>query len=183
MMTSWSGKSPALTLVCILLLVCTAWAENVNPDEDGSRYAWGENVGWVNAEPSGEGGPGAEVGDSLLTGFLWSENAGWVSLSCENSGVCGTVDYGVTNDGEGNLSGYAWSENAGWINFSCLTNGTCGSVDYGVRIDPDTGDFSGYAWSENAGFVRFASAAPVAYVVRTGWRVFPVPSCFLSVFK
>ena len=41
------------------LLFCTAgFAENIDPDNDGSQYAWGENVGWMNLEPGGDGGPG-----------------------------------------------------------------------------------------------------------------------------
>ena len=80
----------------------------------------------------GDGGPGVAVGDFELTGYVWAENIGWVSLSCENTSSCGTVDYGVTNDGSGNLSGYAWGENVGWISFSCENTGSCSTVEYGV---------------------------------------------------
>ena len=31
-------------------------AENIDPDNDDSQYAWAENVGWINAEPGGDGG-------------------------------------------------------------------------------------------------------------------------------
>jgi len=39
--------------VCVLLLgtVSVGFAENIDPNEDGSQYAYGENVGWVNFEP------------------------------------------------------------------------------------------------------------------------------------
>ena len=111
-------------------------AENTDPANDGSQYAWGENVGWLNAEPSGDGGPGVQVGDSELSGFMWGENIGWVSLSCVNTDSCATIDYGVVNDGKGNLSGFAWAENVGWINFRtssgsdcCIANGTPGCSD------------------------------------------------------
>ena len=47
-----------------LLLFCgAAYAENIDPNNDSSQYAWGENVGWLNLEPDGDGGPGVEVGD------------------------------------------------------------------------------------------------------------------------
>ena len=47
-------------------------AENIDPDNDDSQYAWAENVGWVNAEPNGYGGDGMQVGDSELSGRrLW----------------------------------------------------------------------------------------------------------------
>jgi hypothetical protein len=145
------------------------FAENIDPYDDGSQYAYGENVGWFNAEPLGDGGPGVEVEDSKLPGYIWAENIGWVSLSCENTSSCGTVDYGVTNDGSGNLAGYAWGENVGWISFVCDNTGSCGTVDYGVAIDPATGDFSGLAWGENIGWITIASGRPVPFGVTTSW--------------
>ena len=42
------------------------------PSPDDSQYAWAENVGWINAEPQGNGGPGVEVTDSKLTGWMWA---------------------------------------------------------------------------------------------------------------
>ena len=90
-------------------------AENIDPAADGRQYAWGENIGWINAEPLGQGGPGLEVGDFELAGWMWAENAGWISTSCKNTASCDRVRYGVRNDGQGNLSGMAWSENLGWI--------------------------------------------------------------------
>jgi hypothetical protein len=157
-------------LLAISLLLLTGGgtvAENINPGNDGSKYAWAENLGWINAQPGGPGGPGVQVSDSGLTGWMWSENAGWISLSCTNTS-CATVVYGVTNDGCGVLAGYAWSENAGWINFApstCAGDSTCG-----VRINPATGIFSGRAWSENAGWITFSSTSPNPYRVATGWR-------------
>ena len=134
-------------------------AEIIDPDDDGSQYAWAENAGWLNLEPGGDGGPGVIVGDSVLTGYMWGENVGWISLSCEDSGTCGTLPYGVTNDGAGSLAGYAWGENAGWISFSCENTESCGTVPYGVTINPATGEFGGHAWGENIGWINFAPAA------------------------
>jgi hypothetical protein len=156
-------RTPWLLSVVILFLIPSgaARAENVDPAGDGSQYAWGENAGWVNAEPSGNAGPGVDVQDFKLTGWMWAENRGWISLSCENTASCGTTSYGVTNDGSGTLSGYAWAENAGWIHFNPSGGG--------VTIDPTTGNFSGRAWGENIGWLIFADAAPVAYKVKTAW--------------
>jgi hypothetical protein len=151
-------------LICWIALTLLAGgavlAENIDPGNDGSRFAWSENLGWINARPGGPGGPGVEVSNSGLTGWMWSENAGWISLSGAN--------YAVTNDGCGLLSGKAWSENAGWIDFSPTTCGndpTCG-----VTIDPATGVFSGRAWSENAGWITFSATGPTAFQVATTWR-------------
>lgn len=146
--------------VGLLLFCCDAYAENIDPDNDGFQYAWGENVGWLNLEPGGDGHPGVEVGDSNLTGFIWGENIGWISLSCENTDNCSDVNYSVVNDGDGNLSGYAWGENVGWINFFPASGG--------VYIDA-CGDFNGTAWGENVGWIKFRSDGDNPFHVRTSW--------------
>lgn len=117
------------------------FGENIDPEGDGSQYAHGENVGWLNAEPMGDGGPGVEVGDAYVTGYIWGENIGWIKLD--------PTFGGVTNS-SGDLSGYAWGQNVGWINFAPDVNGA------GVTIDPATGEFGGYAWGENIGWINFA---------------------------
>jgi hypothetical protein len=115
-------------------------AENIDPYGDESQYAYGENVGWLNFQPST--GDGVHVSSTELSGYVWAENIGWVNLSPASYG-------GVVNDGAGNLSGYAWGENVGWINFD-PSNG-------GVSIDAD-GYFDGWAWGENIGWIQFNSA-------------------------
>lgn len=169
--------SPRFVLLAILIALAggVAFAENMDPGNDGSKFAWAENLGWVNAQPSGPGGPGVQVSDSGLTGWAWSENAGWISLSCTNRSCMGS-SYGVANDGCGTLSGYAWSENAGWVNFA--------PTGAGVVINPATGLFSGRAWSENAGWITFSSAGPNPYRVATSWRrAVPIGANNLTVDK
>ena len=140
-----------LRVLAILVLLCVnLHAENIDPYDDDMQYAYGENVGWLNFEPNT--GDGVQVGSDKLSGWVWAENIGWISLSCENTGSCATVSYGVTNDGVGNLAGYAWGENVGWINFSPVVSGD--PTDYGVKIDAD-GGFYGYAWAENIGWINF----------------------------
>jgi hypothetical protein len=146
-------KNPAgLVSAAILVLSFTsAYAENIDPDEDDSQYAYGENVGWINFEPNVAGpNGGATVSSDKLTGFIWAENIGWINLSPSTYG-------GVINDGTGWLSGYAWGENVGWINFSPSYGG--------VTIDLD-GNFSGWAWCENIGWINFNSANPCDYNVK-----------------
>ena len=135
-------------------------AGNIDTGGDGSAYAYGENIGWINLNPSYGGG--VTVTDSALSGFAWGENIGWVSFSCLSTSTCGTVNYGVVNDGAGNLSGYAWGENVGWINFAPTSGG--------ITINPTSGVFSGYAWGENVGWISFASEGPVPFNVKTSWR-------------
>ncbi len=182
-MRSENGSLGVTFLIAIVATLCctiaTVFAENIDPANDDSQYAYAENVGWLNAEldTDGDGTPdeGVTVADFELTGWMWAENVGWISLSCKNTGTCGVVDYGVENDGNGRLSGFAWAENVGWINFSCDTLDTCATTDYGVSIDASTGDFSGQAWGENIGWITFADTSPVAYKVTTGWNCHPQP--------
>ena len=178
-------RGPALLVAVIALaaglLATGALAENIDPGNDGSQFAWAENVGWINAEPANCTDCGVEVSGTELTGWMWGENIGWVSMNCSNNSTCGTVSYGVTNDGAGNLSGYAWSENRGWISFSCANQSSCGAVNYGVTIDGATGEFAGYAWSENAGWISFSctntsTCGTVDYGVQTAFTDTPTPT-------
>ena len=156
------------SLVCWVLIsvVNVGFAENIDPDNDDSQYAYGENVGWLNFEPNiPDPNVGATVSDHNLTGFIWAENIGWINLSPSTYG-------GVINDGYGNLAGYAWSENVGWINFD--PNVPNDSNDYGVTIDAD-GNFDGYAWGENIGWINFNSADLFGYNVKAckvNFRIF-----------
>ena len=174
--------SRCVGIVSVLVLVGFAGpavaVDNIDPNDDGSQFAWGENTGWLNAKPGGDDGPGVFVEDDGLSGYLWSENTGWVSLSCLNTASCGTSDFGVTNNGNGTLAGYAWSENAGWISFSCTNEGSCATKNYGVIINPATGEFSGRAWSENTGWITFRNTnGGVSYGVTTSWPNGGVPTC------
>ncbi len=172
-----------LAAAFVVLVPLGVLAESIDPNDDGSQYAFAENVGWFNAEPLGDGGPGVQVTDDALAGWMWGENIGWVSVSCQNTSSCATTAYGVVNDGNGVLSGYAWSENEGWISFACENTASCGTADYGVEIDPLNGDFSGRAWGENTGWVTFASSGANPYKVTANWCNPPALSLVLSVAK
>jgi hypothetical protein len=148
----------AFGMVLILGLRC-ADAENIDPCDDGSQFAWGENIGWVNFEPNRpEANVGATVTDHDVTGFIWSENVGWINLFPSYGGV--------SNDGQGRLSGYAWGENVGWIDFdpNVPNDVNC----YGVTID-SKGNFDGWAWGENIGWIRMQASTPVPFKVQSSW--------------
>ena len=163
-----AGRALAACVTAAGLAAAPAVAQsNIDPGDTGSRYAWSENAGWLNARPLGAGGPGVLVTDFALTGYLWAENVGWVNLSCRNRGTCAAASYGVLNDGQGHLSGFAWGENVGWIDF--------GPTGGGVTIDPATGIFSGSAWGENIGWISFAGTGPVPFAIETAWRCSPAP--------
>jgi sugar lactone lactonase YvrE len=150
-------KCHAVSSVWLLAIMLSAastaaLAENIDPADDGSQYAWGENVGWINlAEPTL--GPGVTVADSAVTGFAWGENIGWVNFNPATGG-------GVVNDGTGQLSGFAWGENTGWINYA--------PAGGGVSVNA-CGEFDGAAWGENIGWIRFRSIGPFAFKITTSW--------------
>ncbi len=116
------------------------------------KYAWSENIGWINF---GTSNGNVHVTDSGLSGYALSETVGWIYLG------------DITNDGEGNLSGYAWSENTGWIKF----NPTNGRV-----IINSSGEFTGSALGENIGWIIFDCSTSAC--VKTDWRPQSVrPAC------
>lgn len=109
------------------------------------KYAWGQNIGWLNF---GTSGGNIHIADAALTGYVWSANYGWINLAPAQSGV--------KNNSEGTLSGYAWGENLGWINFS------------GVSIN-SSGQFSGSAIiSSDNSAISFDCSNYCA--VKTDWR-------------
>lgn len=132
-------------LVCcsFFLFHNTAIASSTDGTVDSVyKYAWGENIGWINF---GADNGNVHITDSGLSGYALSETAGWINLD------------GVENDGQGNLSGYAWGENVGYIKFD-PPNG-------GVSIGQN-GEFSGSALGENVGWIIFEGD----YSPKTDWR-------------
>ena len=156
-------KTPILIIVSSLFIFLSAsfaYAENIDPNEDGSQYAYGENIGWVNFEPNiAEPNVGVTVTSEKLTGFIWAENIGWVNLDPNDD----DPNSGVKNDGTGLLTGFAWGENVGWMNFNPKVPGDANH--YGVIIDGE-GNFDGWAWGENIGWINFQPAELYGYNVK-----------------
>jgi uncharacterized membrane protein len=71
--------------------------------------AWGENIGWINLNPSTGGVLHDGVGN--LSGYAWGENVGWINFNPSGAGV-------KIDSTTGAFSGMAWGENIGWINFA-----------------------------------------------------------------
>jgi len=57
-------------ILCLVFYPVGVLAENIDPNNDGSQYAYGETVGWLNAEPGGDGQDGVEVAEFYLTPAL-----------------------------------------------------------------------------------------------------------------
>lgn len=73
-----------LITVFVLVPLC-AFAGNIDPV---NKFAYGENIGWVNLEPLQ--GSGVTVTNAGLSGNAWGENIGWINLSPTN-GVLSTM--------------------------------------------------------------------------------------------
>jgi hypothetical protein len=70
-------------------------------------------------------------GTGALSGWAWNDSVGWISFSCQNTGGCGTSNYGVSIS-NGVFSGWAWNDVVGWISFNCSNTSGCGTSNYSV---------------------------------------------------
>ncbi len=117
------------------------------------RFAWAENVGWLNWRDANNGADGVEVRGDHLAGYIWGENIGWINVG-NGSGPYANTDntnFGVNIAVDGSLSGFAWGENVGWINFS---GGAMAAPPQPARLDAGAMRFFGYAWGENIGWIN-----------------------------
>ena len=72
--------SGAIGFLTILMFCATfIYGENIDPYDDGFQYAYGENVGWINFEPS-NGGVTIDS-DGNFDGRAWGENIGWINFN------------------------------------------------------------------------------------------------------
>jgi hypothetical protein len=69
----------------------SGYAENIDPFNEGLKYAYGENVGWINFKPSQ--GPGVTVTNSAVTGYAWGENIGWINFN--STGAVPFTEWGM----------------------------------------------------------------------------------------
>lgn len=148
---------PVLALVSAFSLQPLAFVQAATTINPANKYAYGANLGWLNAYANGANG--AVIGEYVCSGYVYAANVGWISLGSgtpangiqyqNNSGT----DYGVNQDGLGNLRGYAYGANIGWLNFE-----NTGAA----KVDLLTGVLSGHAWAANCGWISLSNA--VAFV-------------------
>jgi len=150
-------RSARILTVCgvVALGAQTAAAQtNVNPVD---KFAWGENIGFLNFYDANATMDGVAVLENHLRGWVWGENVGWINVGSGPTPYLNTnnTNFGVNlNPATGDLSGFAWGENIGWINFN--TAPAVGSQ--GARFDRIAGRFKGFAWGENVGWINLDDA-------------------------
>jgi len=128
-------KTKTTVIVACGLLAAVAAATTIDP---AHPYAYGANIGWVNAE--GDVASGAVIGQAFCEGYMYGANVGWIHLG-DGTPVNGMAyannsasDFGINHDGLGNLTGYAYGANIGWISLSTLATLT---LDSGPDSDSD----------------------------------------------
>jgi hypothetical protein len=133
------------------------------------KYAWGENVGWLNWRDANGHLDGVYVGGNFLRGWIWGENIGWINVGNGTGPYANTdhTDFGLNIDqNNGHLHGMAYGENVGWVNFD---GGALASPPNPARYDTIAKRTRGYAWAENLGWInldeitspQFVATAPI----------------------
>jgi hypothetical protein len=149
----------AITLTMIVLFGWAASPVHASTTIDtNNAYAYGANVGWINAFADGTNG--AVLGQFYCTGYIYSANVGWISLGVSNGPVNGysysniaSNDWGVNNIGGGQLAGMAYGANIGWITFE---------QTYGMpTVNLLNGQLTGYAYSANVGWISLSNSFAV----------------------
>ncbi|MFA5755031.1 MAG: PKD domain-containing protein [Candidatus Paceibacterota bacterium] len=85
--------------------------------ESGKIVGWARQLnladGWIKLGPNiiESTDYGAYLSNNNILGYAWSDNFGWLSFSCENQGSCGTVQYGVSIEGNISTSNYVTNIN------------------------------------------------------------------------
>ncbi len=128
------------------------------------KYAWGENVGWLNFRDANTHADGVYVGGSYLSGWIWGENIGWINVGNGGGPYANTDDtnFGVNIDQtNGDLHGMAYAENVGWINFD---GGALAAPPNPARYDTTAKRFRGYAWAANVGWINLDETASPQFV-------------------
>ncbi len=85
-----------------------------------SGKVWGNELGWIDLNPTGEGIRFANQSTGLLTGKAWSQVSGWINFAPTGQSV-------TINPSTGELGGWAWTGGpyGGWIKFDCTDSTTC----------------------------------------------------------
>jgi len=146
-----------LALALFGVMAASAAAQPLSNVRDNAKYAWGENIGFLNWRDANNDTQGVRVrftSGGFLSGYIWGENIGWINTGNGAGPYANTnnTNYGVNvNLSNGNLTGFAWAENIGWINFS---GGALATPPNAARVDLVARRLRGFAWSENAGWIN-----------------------------
>ncbi len=85
-----------------------------------SGQIWGNELGWIDLNPTGEGVTFADPILGVLTGKAWSQVSGWINFAPTGQQV-------IIDRDNGQFSGWAWSGGpyGGWVKFDCASPSSC----------------------------------------------------------
>lgn len=92
-------------------------------------WLWGDQIGWVNMQPTGAGVT-LNPDTGKLSGYAYSSVGSWVNFAPTT--VSGGTDVGVTIDSNGQFTGWAYVSGVygGWMKFDCSDSSTCIETDW-----------------------------------------------------
>ena len=101
-------------------------------DTNITGHAWGDQIGWINMNPTGLMGANilkVNPTTGVVTGKAYANGGSWINFSPTGAGVT-LVDNGAGS----NFSGYAWVSGlyGGWLKFDCTLAATCVKTDWRI---------------------------------------------------
>jgi len=92
-------------------------------------YIWGDEIGWVNLQPTGYGVI-VNPNTGALSGYAYANVGSWINFS--PTSVSGGMPVGVSINSQGQFTGWAYVSgmNGGWMEFDCSSASTCITTDW-----------------------------------------------------
>ena len=93
-------------------------------DSSVTGHLWGDEIGWVNLQPSGAGVI-VNPNTGKLSGYAYANVGSWINFS--PTSVSGGPQVGVSINSQGHFTGWAYVSgiNGGWMKFDCSDSSTC----------------------------------------------------------
>lgn len=150
-----------MVVTVMLVISAVAMAENIDPMNDDSRYAWGENVGWINFAPIYGEVTIDEYG--WIEGWAWGENIGWIHLSY-------SVDVTIDKTGVDEMTLTFNSRDGVTYNiYTCTDLSLWGAPADTVTGDPVSTDWIDASATGSRKFYLVEDVNPPGNRVRTSW--------------
>lgn len=92
-------------------------------------WLWGDEIGWVNMQPTGSGVTIATT-TGVVSGYAYANAGAWINFAPTT--VFGGTTVGVTINSTGQFAGWAYVSgiNGGWMKFDCSSGATCIQTDW-----------------------------------------------------
>src|ERR1035437_5564178 len=132
-------------------------------------YLWGDEIGWVNMQPTGYGVT-VNPNTGALSGYAYANVGSWINFS--PASVSGGTPIGVFINAQGQFTGWAYVSgiNGGWMEFDCSSASTCITTDWrpvpyrAVSLNPSnssTGSGSSFSLGGSTSERRAADLAAI----------------------